>query len=105
MDPRLDRALLTAVAAVELEDGPDTRAGLIETMQRMPRALRLVRLAGDARPQRTVLTPDGRYLAVSDNRSTVRVLDADTLAEVGRTGGVPNFAIATPRRAATSPSA
>jgi DNA-binding SARP family transcriptional activator/WD40 repeat protein len=88
VDPQLERALLSALAAVRLDANVDTRAGLIAAMQRAPNAVRLRRFR-DARISRLALSLDGRYLATTEHASTEGdndgkgfVLDARTLADV-----------------------
>lgn len=81
VDQRIDRALLTAAAGTGLADTPETRAGLVQTVQRAPFALRISRLPNEARPQRVVLSPDEELVAVIDNGARIHVLDAETLEE------------------------
>jgi WD40 repeat protein len=66
VDPQLDRAYLSALAAVRLDENVDTRAGLIAAMQRAPNALR-VRRFRDARISGLEVSPDGKYLATTEH--------------------------------------
>ena len=78
-DERLDRAMLTAVAATQLDPGPDTIAGLIETLQRAPFAMDIARLADGDRPLAIAIDSSAVNLVVIGNGGTGEVLDAETL--------------------------
>lgn len=82
IDERIDHALLTAVAGVQLDDRPDTQAGLVTALQRAPLATMIRRLPNGARPQRILVSPDGATLVVADNAGLVHVLNASTLDQM-----------------------
>jgi WD40 repeat protein/DNA-binding SARP family transcriptional activator/energy-coupling factor transporter ATP-binding protein EcfA2 len=71
---RLDRALLLARQAWNMDPSPVTRGTLLASLMRAPAALRLLRGTGD-RVQWIDITPDGRTLAVGDNGSAVAFFD------------------------------
>jgi WD40 repeat protein/DNA-binding SARP family transcriptional activator len=76
--PRIDQAMLLAREAVKLNDSTQTEGTLLATLVRSPEALATFTTPITSRPQRVVLSPDGRTLAVSDNQSTVRLYDVAT---------------------------
>jgi DNA-binding SARP family transcriptional activator/WD40 repeat protein len=78
VDKRIDRALLTAVAAVQLDDTTETRAGLVDTLQRAPDILAMRRF-GNHRPNSLVANRDASRLAVMDDAGNVYVVDGQTL--------------------------
>jgi DNA-binding SARP family transcriptional activator/WD40 repeat protein len=78
---RLDQALLSARAAVELDDSPDTRGNLLSVLQRAPATLGVVDhsyiLYGAA------ITSDGRLMAIGDDLGRVYFYDPATRRQVG----------------------
>jgi WD40 repeat protein len=87
VDQRVDRALLSAVASVRLDDRPETRAGLVAAIQRAPLATAIGRLPNERRPQSITISPDGSQVLVTDNGGLVHVLDAATLDALGTLDG------------------
>jgi DNA-binding SARP family transcriptional activator/WD40 repeat protein len=82
-EPRLDRALLLARQGVELDDTLTMRSNLLEALLRSPGAVRVI--PGDGSPLDSLdLSPDGRTLAVGDNRGDVLFFDAATGQPAGR---------------------
>ena len=82
-DDRLDRAALLALAGVHLDDSPPTRSSLLAVLLRKPAALGELR--GDGWPLYSVAaSPDGRLVAMGDERGGVIVYDAITRQRVGR---------------------
>ncbi len=73
----LDRSLLLAREASNLDDSPDTRSSLLASLVRSPGAVRVLRSAGD-RLQTIALSPDGRYLAAPDNYGKTFLWDTRT---------------------------
>jgi DNA-binding SARP family transcriptional activator/WD40 repeat protein len=63
-EPRLDRAMLLAREAVNLNRSPETESSLLATLQRSPAAIGTVALPINGPPQQLALSPDGRTLAV-----------------------------------------
>ena len=63
-EPRLDRAMLLAREAVNLDRSPQTEGTLLATLQRSPAVIGTFALPVDLAPQ-LALSPDGRTLAVS----------------------------------------
>ena len=63
-EPRLDRAMLLAREAVNLDRSPQTEGTLLTTLQRSPEVIGAFALPVDLASQLT-LSPDGRTLAVS----------------------------------------
>ena len=64
----LGRALLLGVAAVRLDDSPETRANLVATLNRAPGLVRTDSLADGDRFQGMALSPDGGTLALTTMR-------------------------------------
>ena len=65
-EPRLDRAMLLAREAVNLDRSPQTEGTLLATLQRSPAVIGTFALPVDLAPKLT-LSPDGRTLAVSNS--------------------------------------
>ena len=84
IEPRVDRALLLAREAVALDNSPDTAGALLGTLLRSPAATGTFSLPLGRRPQRVVVSPDGRALAVSDNSPALHVYDARTHRELAQ---------------------
>jgi WD40 repeat protein len=78
---RLDRALLFALAAVELDETPDTQSNLLSVLQRTPATLGAVDhgwgIYGAA------ISPDGKLMAIGDDLGNVVVYDAATRQPLG----------------------
>ena len=68
-EPRLDRAMLLAREAVNLDRSPQTEGTLLATLQRSPAVIGTFALPVDLAPQ-LALSPDGRTLAVSHSLIT-----------------------------------
>ncbi|MFL5871417.1 MAG: protein kinase domain-containing protein [Solirubrobacterales bacterium] len=76
-ETNVDRALLFAVAGLDLQDSLETRSDLLAVLQKTPALFRLIR------PTRSEISalaasPDGRQLAVGDNAGAVRFIDLRT---------------------------
>jgi WD40 repeat protein/DNA-binding SARP family transcriptional activator len=83
IEPRLDRAMLLARQGVEVDDSLTTRSNLLEALLRSPAAIRV--MPGAGHPLSALdLSPDGRTLAVADDRGNVLFLEAATGRRVGR---------------------
>jgi WD40 repeat protein/DNA-binding SARP family transcriptional activator len=81
-DPSLDRALLLAREAVNLDDSSTTRSNLLATLLRSPAAIGVAH-ADSARLLDEALSPDGRVLAVRGDDGNVAFFDANTLRPIG----------------------
>jgi WD40 repeat protein/DNA-binding SARP family transcriptional activator len=68
-------SVLLATAGVRLDDAPETRANLLAVLDSTPR---LVRSApgGNGETEGIAVSPDGRWIAVSDNSSQMHLYDA-----------------------------
>ena len=86
VERQYDRALLLAVEAVHLWDGPETRGNLVNTIQRNPRASRVIRGEG-ARLTGVEASPDGQRAMVFDNNLDISMYDLSTRDAVGLLGG------------------
>jgi WD40 repeat protein/class 3 adenylate cyclase/tRNA A-37 threonylcarbamoyl transferase component Bud32 len=91
-EPKLDTALLLAVAGVRLQDRTQTRSDLLAALQRSPALLRILR------PSRSEIvalrvSPDGRLLAFSDTTGVVRFID---LSDWRLSGGAVHLPGVTP---------
>ncbi len=83
-EPRLDRSLLLARQGSQLDDSPATRGYLLAALLRSPAAIGVIHGAGN--PLTAVdLSPDGRTLAVGDDRGNVLFFDPVT----GRRSATP----------------
>jgi WD40 repeat protein/DNA-binding SARP family transcriptional activator len=82
VDDRLDHALMLALHGVDLSDSTATRSSLLSVLLRNPAALGAIEYGG--RLFTVAISPDGRLLAVGDERGGVVVYDAATREPVGR---------------------
>ena len=115
VEPRLDRAMLLAHEAVNLDDSRETQATLLSTLLRSPAAISTFSSPISDRPQTVTLSPDGRTLVVVENTGFVRFYDTRTRRE--RRPPLPNAVdlraafsndgkyLLIPRRTASSSSA
>ncbi len=89
LQPRLDRALLLAREAVNLNLSDQTRSDLLATVMRSPQFVRELDFGdtGD-RPQNVDLSPDARTLAVPFNNGFVDFFDSATLRLLGTVTGM-----------------
>ena len=88
-DPNLDRALLLAVAGVELQNRVETRSDLLAALQRSPALIRVLRPSGNE-PAALQVSPDGRLLALADTTGAVRFIDTSTWRPTGSAVQLPN---------------
>jgi DNA-binding SARP family transcriptional activator/WD40 repeat protein len=72
----IDTALLLAVEGVRLDDSPDTRANLLETLGRSPDLVEVIRGEGDGAFSRVSISPDGETVAVHDDGNRLTFYDA-----------------------------
>jgi WD40 repeat protein/class 3 adenylate cyclase len=77
-EPRIDRAMLLAKEAVNVDDSRQTEGTLLATLLRSPAAIGTFSSPITDRPQRMTLSPDGRTLAVVENTSFTRFYDTRT---------------------------
>jgi WD40 repeat protein len=82
-EPRIDRAMLLAREAVNLNRDDQTGGTLLATLLRSPAAIGTFALPIDVRPQSISLRPDGRVLAVTDNTHSIRFYDPRTHQPIG----------------------
>jgi WD40 repeat protein/DNA-binding SARP family transcriptional activator len=81
IEPRIDRAMLLAHEAVNLNRSTETEGTLLATLLRSPAALATFSFPIKARPMALSLSPDGRTLVVSDSQNEIRVFDTRTHRE------------------------
>ena len=86
VERQYDRALLLAVEAVHLWDSPETRGNLLNTIERNPRATRVIRGDG-ARLTGVEASPDGQRVMVFDNNLDLTMYDLSSRDVVGRLSG------------------
>jgi WD40 repeat protein/class 3 adenylate cyclase len=88
-EPRLDRGLLLAREAVNINLSDETKSDLLWTVLRNPQQIGAIYF-GDTgrRPQHLGLSPDGKILAVSFNEDDIGFYDATTLKRLAQ---VPAF--------------
>jgi DNA-binding SARP family transcriptional activator/WD40 repeat protein len=84
-EPRLDRAMLLAREAVNLDRSPETEGSLLATLQRSPAVIGTVTLPINA-PQQLAVSPDGRTLAVG-------ALSLDQFEYLGASGSIGNLRV------------
>jgi DNA-binding SARP family transcriptional activator/WD40 repeat protein len=78
-EPRIDRAMLLAREAVNLDDSPQTEGTLLATLLRDPAApIKTFTLPLGVRPLRISANPNGRALVVSDDSGELRFFDTTT---------------------------
>ena len=83
-ESEFDRALLLAVEAVQLWDGPETRLNLVRIISRAPRVTSVVQMPdGEAVPISMSLAEDGTRASVIDSDHDVRLLDLDDRSQLG----------------------
>jgi WD40 repeat protein len=81
-ETRLDRALLLARTAVELEDSPATRSSLLSVLLRNPASLGVV--DSGSRLFAATFSADARLMAIGGERGSVSIYDAATRRPLGR---------------------
>ncbi len=94
LEERPDLAVLLALAGLEVEDSPASRANLLATLSRSPQLLGAARGEGGSL-WGLELSPDGDTLATYDNANEVWLLDADTRqvqSSFDTDGGEPQLA-------------
>jgi WD40 repeat protein len=79
----LDRALLTAVQAIELWDSSETRLNLARVLSRAPRVTGVMRVGQDAVPVTASLSEDGTRAVVVDDEADLRLLDLERRKTLG----------------------
>ena len=85
----LDRSLLLARQAVEIDDSPQTRSYLLSELLRSPAAIGIMHGGGDDLRQIAV-SPDGKTLAVGGiGADGLRFFDAETYEQIGEPVEVP----------------
>jgi WD40 repeat protein len=82
-EPEYERALLLAVEAIRLWDGPTTRRMLLDVMGVSPRIVNVTRTSGDVGVQQMSLAPDGSTAVVVGEDVAARVIDLDRHAQIG----------------------
>jgi class 3 adenylate cyclase/WD40 repeat protein len=81
VEPRLDRAMLLAHEAVNLDDSRETQGTLLSTLLRSPAAISTLSSPITDRPQTVTLSPDGRTLVVVENTNLARFYDTHARRE------------------------
>ena len=81
VEPRLDRAMLLADEAVNLDRSRETQGTLLSTLLRSPAAISTFSSPITDRPQAVTLSPDGRTLVVVENTGLGRLYDTRTRRE------------------------
>ena len=75
VEPRLDRAMLLAHEAMNLDPSRETGGDLLSTLLRSPAAVATFTVPVTTRPLTLALSPGGRTLAVGDNQQEVLLYD------------------------------
>ena len=86
----LDRSLLLAREASNLDDSADTRSALLASLVRSPAAVRVLRSSGD-RLQSVGVSPDGRFLAAPDNYGKTFLWDTTTFERLDPPLSISDF--------------
>ncbi|WP_109211941.1 MULTISPECIES: BTAD domain-containing putative transcriptional regulator [Microbacterium] len=81
-EPELDRALLTAVEAIQLWDSPETRVNLVRVLSRAPRVVSIFRTDEPA-PISMSLGADGVRASVIDVDADLRLFDLQDRSQLG----------------------
>ena len=81
VEPRLDRAMLLADEAVNLDRSRETEGTLLSTLLRSPAAISTFSSPITDRPQTVTLSPDGQTLVVVENTGLGRFYDTRTRRE------------------------
>jgi WD40 repeat protein len=81
IEPRLDRAMLLAREAVDLNRSTATEGTLLSTLLRSPAAIGTFSYPIQAQPDSLALSPDGNTLAVGDNHADIRFFDTHSHRE------------------------
>jgi len=81
-EPRIDRALLLAREAVNLDRSPQTEGTLLSTLLRSPAVVGTFSMPIEIRPRFLAVSPDGRTLVVSDNHQELRFFDTQRRREI-----------------------
>jgi WD40 repeat protein len=82
-EPRIDRAMLLAREATDLDRSPQTAGTLLATLLRSPSALATLTLPLSTKPYRLEVSPDGRTLVVGDQQGALRFYDTRSRTEQG----------------------
>ena len=82
IEPRIDRSMLLAREAVNLDGSTQTQGALLSTLLRSPAAIGTFPFPIEARPLTAAVNPDGRTLAVTDNQQAIRFFDTRSHHEV-----------------------
>ena len=86
----LDLSLLLARQAVAIDDSPQTRNYLLETLLRSPVAIGIMHAGSDEDLRELALTSDGKTLAVAGVGGTgIRFFDTETYEQIGEPVDVP----------------
>jgi hypothetical protein len=83
-EPRIDRAMLLAREAIDLDNSRQTAGTLLATLLRSPSALGTISSPITDRPQQIALSPDGKTLSAVENTGLVRFYDTGTRRERGK---------------------
>jgi hypothetical protein len=86
VEPAYDRALLLAVEAVHLWNGPETRANLLDTLQRNPLAAGVIH--GEGNLWDLDVSPNGQQAVVLDNNNNLTLYNLTTRTPVGSLRGL-----------------
>jgi WD40 repeat protein/DNA-binding SARP family transcriptional activator len=81
VEPRIDRAMLLAHEAVDLNRSTATEGALLATLLRSPSLVATFPFPITSRPLSLSVSPDGKTLAVSDSASEIRFFDTRTRRE------------------------
>ena len=77
-EPRIDRAMLLAREATNLDRSVATAGTLLATLVRSPAALATFALPLDTKPYKLTVSPNGRILVVADQQGALRFYDTTT---------------------------
>ena len=80
-EPRIDRAMLLAREAVNLDRSSQTEGTLLSTLLRSPAAVGTFTMPIEIRPRFLAVSRDGGTIAVSDNHQELRFFDTRTRRE------------------------
>ena len=102
----IDSSILLAIAAVRLDDSPETRSSLLAAIGKRPELVRSTPLSGDEAVDELDVTRDGRHVVALDQRHHLWLYEAETgrLLADSQVGPVRVDAADSDRRLAVSPN-
>jgi WD40 repeat protein/class 3 adenylate cyclase len=84
-EPGLVTGLLLATEGVRLDNSLETQSDLLSTLERSPSTIGVINVSiGGSQPQVIAVSPDGRTLAVTDDKGQLSFYDTSTRKLIGK---------------------